>query len=321
MAEKPSILVTRRLPDAVLERIARDYEGILNEQDVQYSASDILELSSRADAILPCSTEKFGADLINALPARVQAIATYSAGYDHIDLGAAKARGIVVTNTPDALTDSTAEIALLCLLGAARQAHNAGTILRTGQWDRWEPTAMLGVELTGKRLGILGMGRIGRGVAKRARGFDMEIHYHNRSQLEPALEQGAVYHEQPEEMLPQVDILSINCPLSPETHHFINAERIASMRDGAILVNTARGPIVEDSALIAALRSGKIAAAGLDVFEGEPAIDPAYVDLPNAFLLPHIGSATVEARNAMGFHCLDNLDAWFSGKAPPNRLV
>jgi lactate dehydrogenase-like 2-hydroxyacid dehydrogenase len=175
--------------------------------------------------------------------------------------------------------------------------------------------------VTGKRLGILGMGRIGQAVAKRARGFDMTIHYSNRKRLEPGQEQGAVFHADPNDMLPNCDFLSINCPASPETHHFLNAERIARLPDGAIVVNTARGTIIDDEALIAALKSGKVAAAGLDVYENEPNLNPGYRPLENTFLLPHLGSATVETRNAMGFKCLDNLDAFFAGKAPPDRLV
>jgi lactate dehydrogenase-like 2-hydroxyacid dehydrogenase len=194
-------------------------------------------------------------------------------------------------------------------------------MLREGRWGRWVSTELLGTEVTGKRLGILGMGRIGRAVARRARGFDMEIHYFNRNRLPPELEDDAVYHASAEDMLPRCDFLSINCPATPETHHFLDSERIALLPDSAIVVNSARGTIVDDDALITALRSGKLAAAGLDVFEGEPNIDPRYLDLPNAFLMPHIGSATRETRDAMGFRALDNLDAVFAGKPPPDRIV
>ena len=246
---------------------------------------------------------------------------SFSVGYEHIDIAAAKARGIQVTNTPDVLTDATADIALLLLLAAARRAHEGALMVRENRWSGWSTTQLVGVHVTGKRLGILGMGRIGRAVAQRARGFEMEIHYNNRSRLPEELEQGAIFHSDPEELLPHCDFLSINCPASPEMHHFLDRRRIAMLPERAVVVNTARGPLVDDDALIEALNSGRIAAAGLDVFEGEPNIDPRYRDVVNAFLLPHMGSATVETRNDMGFKCLDNLDAFFAGKTPSDALV
>lgn len=321
MADKPRLLITRKLPDAVEARAVRDYDATLNPDDMQYSTEDLIRLGDGMDAVLTCSSEKFTADVIPRLPTSLKMVATYSVGYDHIDLEAARTRGLVVTNTPDVLTNATADVTMLCLLGAARQAHEAATVLRSGQWARWEATTMLGVDLSGKRLGIMGMGRIGRAVAQRAAAFDMEIHYHNRRRLDPEDERGAIYHDSAEAMLPEVDMLTFNCPLSPETHHFLNSRRIGLLRDGAVVVNTSRGPVVDDEALIAALKSGKVRAAGLDVFEGEPDINPGYLDLPNVFMLPHVGSATVETRNAMGFKCLDNLDAWFAGKEPPDRLA
>ena len=317
MTRKPKLLVTRLTPPNVEARIARDYDAIVNPDDVIMTTEELLEKAQDCDAILCSPTEAMPAEVIDRLPSSVRMLATFSVGYDQIDVPAATARGIKVGNTPDVLDDATADIAMLCLLGAARMAHNASTVLRTGAWKRWEPTGLLGVHVTGKRLGIIGMGRIGRSLARRARGFDMQIHYCNRSRLSPDLEAGAVYHQDPEEMLPQCDFLSFNCPLTDQTRHFLNRERIALLPDGAVVVNTARGPVVEDAALIEALKSGKIAAAGLDVFEGEPAFDKAYLDLPNAFLLPHIGSATVETRDAMGFKCLDNLDAFFAGRPLP----
>ena len=321
MTEKPRLLITRKLPDAVEGRAAQDYQTTTNPDDVQFDADDLVQRCEGMDAVMCCSSEEFDAGVIARLPDTLKMVATYSVGFDHIDLEAARARGLIVTNTPGVLTDATADVTMLCILGAARQAHEAASVLRAGRWARWEATAMLGVDLEGKRLGILGMGRIGQTVARRARAFDMEIHYHNRRRLAPDEELGATYHESAEAMLPEVDILSLNCPLSAETHHFLDSRRIGLLKDGAIVVNTSRGPVVDDSALIAALRSGKVRAAGLDVFEGEPQINPAYLELPNAFLLPHIGSATVETRNAMGFKCLDNLDAWFSGQEPPDRLA
>jgi len=251
----------------------------------------------------------------------VRAIATFSVGYDHIDVEAAKARGIIVTNTPDVLTNATADVALLCLLGAARRQCESTAVLRGKRWGRWDATSLLGVHMTGKRLGILGMGRIGRAVAKRARAFDMEIHYSNRSQLAPELEEGAIFHHNPEDMLPLSQFLSINCPSTLETRHYLNAARIALLPNGAVVVNTARGDIVDDDALIEAAKSGKVSGVGLDVYEGEPTFNQGYLDLPNAFLLPHIGSATVDTRDAMGFRALDNLDAVFAGGEPKDKLT
>lgn len=323
MTDKPILFVTRRLPPDVEARAGRDYQAALNDGDVAYGADDLVDRSRdcSADAILTCGTEKFTSDVIERLPDKVKILATFSVGYDHIDVAAARARGLVVTNTPDVLTDATADITMLCLLGAARQAQNAERIMRQGLWGRWAAMDMLGVEVTGKRLGIFGMGRIGQAVARRARGFDMEIHYSNRNRLPPQTEQGAVYHSDPESMLPHCDFLSTNCPASHETRHFVNARRIALLPDGAVVVNTARGSVIDDDALISALDSGKLAAAGLDVYEGEPNIDHRYLVLSNVFLLPHIGSATIETRNAMGFRALDNLDAWFAGRAPRDRVA
>ncbi|MCH8000099.1 MAG: D-glycerate dehydrogenase [Proteobacteria bacterium] len=321
MTAKPSLLVTRKLPDPVLERAARDYEARLNAEDKLYGSDEMIERAQGCAAILTCSTEKFTAEVIARLPASVRAVATFSVGTEHMDLEAARARGLVVTNTPDVLTDSTADITLLVLLGAARRAYEGQRMVREDKWFGWTPTQLLGVQVSGKRLGILGMGRIGLAVAKRARGFDMEIHYHNRNRLAPEIERGARYHAQAEAMLGHCDFLSINCPATPETHHFLDARRIALLPERAIVTNTARGAIVDDEALIAALKSGRLAAAGLDVFEGEPDIHPGYRDLPNVFILPHMGSATLETRNAMGFKCLDNLDAHFAGAEPPDRVA
>jgi lactate dehydrogenase-like 2-hydroxyacid dehydrogenase len=259
--------------------------------------------------------------MIRRFPDRLRAIATFSVGYEHIDIKAAKERGIAVGNTPDVLTDATADIALLLMLGAARGAFLGERAVREATWGAWAPTGMLGVHMTGKRLGIYGMGRIGLAVAKRARAFDMKIHYHNRSRLTPEQEQGAVFHARAEDMLPHCDFLSLNAPATAETTGFLNAARIKLLPDGAVVVNTARGPLVDDEALIAALKSGKLFAAGLDVFTGEPAVNPAYRPVPNTFLLPHLGSATTETRVAMGMKAVDNLDAFFAGKPMPAGVV
>ena len=321
MSEQPKVLVTRRLPDAVEARLQRDYRALLNTSDAIYSGDRIIELAAGAAAIIPCHTESLNADVIARLPDSVRAICSFSVGYDHIDLAAAKARGIAVTNTPDVLSNATAEVAMLLLLAAARRAHEGAQMLRTNTWADWSATGGLGIEVTGKRLGIVGMGRVGQVMARRARGFDMPILYHNRHRIDPGLERGAVFHDDLMTMLPQCDFLSIHCPATPQTTGLLNAERIAALPDGAVVVNTARGAVVDDDALIAALHSGKLFAAGLDVFNNEPDIDPRYRDLDNTFLLPHIGSATRETRDAMGFRALDNLDAIMAGREPVDRLA
>ncbi|MGH6891242.1 MAG: 2-hydroxyacid dehydrogenase [Dongiaceae bacterium] len=321
MPKKPTIFVTRKLPDAVTHRLIADYEARLNANDGVLSAEELLKGAEGADALLATPTDKLNAELIGRLPKSVRMIATFSVGYEHIDLNAAKARGLPVSNTPDVLTDATADIALLLMLGAGRRAHEGERAVREATWKSWSTTYMLGIHMTGKRLGIFGMGRIGQAVAKRARAFDMQVHYFNRRRLPEHLEHGAVYHPSADEMLPFCDFLSINAPGGTETYHWLNAERISRLPDKAIVVNTSRGPLVDDAALIAALKSGKLFAAGLDVFENEPSINPGYRDLPNAFLLPHLGSATVETRDAMGFKALDNLDAFFQGRELPDRLV
>ncbi|MFI4988534.1 MAG: 2-hydroxyacid dehydrogenase [Alphaproteobacteria bacterium] len=321
MQSKPTILVTRRLPDNVLARAQKDYDARINFEDKLYDAGEMLRRAEGCAGLLICSTEKFPAEQIARLPASVKIVATFSVGHEHIDIDAARQRGLVVTNTPDVLTNSTADIAMLLMLGAARRAAEGERLVRAGRWKSWTPTFMLGTDVTGKTLGILGMGRIGQAVAKRARGFDMEVHYSNRKRLPRELEAGAVFHADATTMLPKIDFLSINSPSTPETLYWLNAERIGLMKTGAVVVNTARGNIVDDAALIAALRSGRLRAAGLDVYEGEPNLDPGYLSLDSAFLLPHIGSATDGTRDAMGFRALDNLDDYFAGREPRDRLA
>ena len=320
MPDKPSVLCTRRMPPNVEARLARDYRATLNPEDRIYSKDDLVAGSEGQDGIFCAGGDPVTAGCVERLPDSVRVIATYSVGYEHVAVDAAKARGIVVTNTPDVLNDATADVAMLCLLGAARRGAEGDRLVRAGEWIRWHSTMLLGVHVTGKRLGIFGMGRIGRAVARRARGFNMEIHYCNRNRLAPELEDGAVWHDTPESLLAISEFLSINAPSAPETRKFLNAERIALLPDGAVVVNTARGDLVDDDALIDALRSGKVAAAGLDVFAGEPNLDPRYRGLDNTFLLPHIGSASHETRDAMGYCCLDNLDAFFAGRPCPNAL-
>jgi len=321
MANKPKLLATRRLPPAVTDRLNATYDAVTNSGDHIMSADEVIEKAQGKGALLVTPADKVNAALIERLPASVKMIATFSVGYEHIDLEAAKKRGLPVSNTPDVLTDATADITLLLMLGAARRAYEGERAVREASWKSWSTTYMLGVHMTGKRLGIFGMGRIGQAVAKRARAFDMEIHYSNRRRLPADLEQGATFHADPEALLTVSDFFSINAPASPETFHWLNAARIAKLPDNAIVINTARGTLVDDTALIAALKSGKLFSAGLDVFENEPNLNPGYRELQNVFLLPHLGSATVDTRNAMGFKALDNLDAFFAGKPLVDRVV
>lgn len=322
MNTKPVVLVTRKLPDTVEKKLAENFDVILNPDDRLYTTDELLDLAEKADAIMPCHTEKFPAETIARLPARVKAIANFSVGVDHVDLEAAKSRRIIVTNTPDVLSDATAEIAMLLMLGAARRASEGDRLVRSRQWKDWSPAFMVGRQITGKRLGILGLGRVGQVVARRARGFDMTIHYHNRKPLDTEQAAGAVYHASVEALLAQIDVLSIHCPATAQTAGLLNQQRIAVMHRDAIVVNTSRGGVVDDEALVDALKTGTIAAAGLDVYNGEPsAIHPGYRQLDNVFLLPHIGSATSETRNAMGYRAIDNLVAIFSGKEPGDRVA
>jgi lactate dehydrogenase-like 2-hydroxyacid dehydrogenase len=315
-----TVVVTRKLPSAVEERLARDYQARLNGDDHQLAADELVALAEGADGLLVTPTDRVDAGLIARLPESVRVIATFSVGFEHIDLAAASQRGLAVTNTPDVLTEATAEVAILLMLGAARRAWEAESLLRAGGWRGWSAGFMLGRQLTGKRLGIVGMGRIGLATARIARALGLAIHYHQRRPLAAEQEDGAVFHPRLDDLLPLCDVLSLHCPATPETLRLLDARRLALLPPGAVVVNAARGTLVDDDSLIAALRSGRVAAAGLDVFAGEPQLDPRYRELPNAMLLPHIGSATMETRDAMGFRALDNLDAWFAGRQPPDRV-
>lgn len=313
MMARPVLLVTRKLPDAIEARAVRDYDARLNPHDEPWS-TDGAEIARRAaaigaDGILGAAGDRFDAACIAALPPGLRIVATFSVGTDHIDLAAAKARGIIVTNTPEVLSFATAETAFTLLLMAARRAGEGERMVRAGLWKGWAPTQLLGVTLQGKKLGILGFGRIGRELAAMARGMQMEIHYRDVQRLPAALEQGAIYHATDEGFLGSIDMLSMHVPGGEGTRHWLNAERLAKMKRGAIVVNSGRGPSVDDAALIAALTSGHIRAAGLDVYDGEPRVNPGYLALENVALLPHLGSATEETRQAMGERCLENLDA------------
>ncbi len=317
---KKRLWITRRLSDATLERAARDYDVVINHDDTPGTAADLIAASADFDAIIPCHSEHFSADVVAQFSDRLQIVANHSVGVDHCDLPALKGRGIVVTNTPDVLSDATAELAMLLMLGAARHAVAGDRIVRTGNWDSWSPAFMVGKQVTGARLGIVGMGRVGRAFAAKARGFDMEVHYFNRNALPDDQAQGAVYHDTVESLLMVADFLSLHCPATPETNDLMNPERFALLPEGAVVVNTARGALVDEDALMAALDNGHVAAAGLDCFKVEPGGNPAFSGYDNVFMLPHIGSATRQTRDAMGFRALDNLDAFFAGKTPQDTL-
>lgn len=314
------LLVTRRLPDAIHARAARDYDATLNLEDRLHATDDLIRLSADYDAFLVCLTEKLPRATIERLSPRLKVISTFSVGYEHIDVGAAREKGIPVGNAPNGVTIATAEIALLLMLGATRRAPEGERMIAERQWTGWTPMQLLGRRLDGKRLGILGLGKIGLAVAKRARAFDMQIHYHSRTRQPPAQEQGATYHATLESLLANCDVLSINAPSTPETRHIINARTLALLPKGAIVVNTARGDLVNDDDLIAALKSGQVGYAGLDVFEGEPKHHPGYLGLDNVFLLPHMGTSAIEARIEMGNEALDNIDAHFAGRKLPHGV-
>ena len=304
-----------------MERFRARHDVWVNPDDRVLTPAELMQVAGRSDVLVVTAFDKFDAKVIAALPPALEILATHSVGLEHIDLDAAQKRGLPVLATPDVLSDSVAEMAILLMLGAARRAQEGDRLLYSGQWKGWTPTQLVGLEVTGRRMGILGMGRIGRTIARRARGFDMAVHYHNRQRLAADLEQGAVHHATLEGLLNQSDVLVLGAPSTPATRGLINGRTIAAMPEGAIIVNIARGDLIDDSALIAALQSGRLAGAGLDVFNGEPQLDERYKHLPNTFLQPHQGSSTLTARLAMGQILLDGIDAHFAGKRPANRVV
>ena len=313
---KPVLLVTRRLPETVEARAAHEYEARLGLGEGPLSAAQIIAGAAGAAAVLCCPVERWDAEVIAALPRSVQVLGTFSVGTDHIDLDAARARNLVVVNTPDVLSVATAECAMLLILAAARRAGEGERMVRAGAWGGWRPMQMIGTLASGRRLGIYGMGRIGRELARMAAGFGMPVHYRNRTRLPPELERGAVYHPDDAGFLAACDVLSLNAPGGAGTRAWLNAERIAMLPRGAIVVNAARGTLVDDAALAAALRSGHVAAAGLDVYDGEPTVYAGYLALENVVLLPHLGSATRETRDAMGHLALDGIGAVLAGQRP-----
>lgn len=317
---KPTLWVTRHLTDPVMERAIRDYHVLQTPDDHVMSFSELIAASQEADAMLICHSEHFVGPMINRLSDRLKIVANHSVGVDHCDLSALRSRGISVTNTPDVLSDATAEIAMLLMLGATRRAYEGDNMVRSGIWKDWAPKMMNGFQITGKKLGIIGMGRVGQVVAKRASGFGMEVHYHNRSKLPDTIITSAIYHERLETLLSTVDVVSLNCPATEENYNLINRETLHQMKQGSILVNTARGALVDEDALIESLNSGQLRAAGLDCFKQEPGGNPKLSELQQVFMLPHIGSATDDTRAAMGFRALDNLDQFFAGNTPQDLL-
>ena len=317
---RPVIWIPRHLSAATLERACRDYEVILQEDDIPGTADEIVAMSAQVDGMIPCHSEHFTAAVAGRLSPRLKIIANHSVGTDHCDLNALKARGITVTNTPDVLNDATAELAFMLMLGAARRAVEGDQLVRSGAWDSWSPAFMVGKQVTGERLGIVGMGGVGQALARKARGFDMEVHYHNRKRLAPDLEQGATFHQTLDSLLAVSDFLSLNCPATSDTKGMMNGDSFARMPHGSILVNAARGALVDENALLAAIEAGQLAGAGLDCFVTEPGGNPAFAAHANIMMMPHAGSATVRTRDAMGFRALDNLDAFFAGQVPKDAL-
>lgn len=315
---KPILLITRRLPPEVEGRATTEFDARLTASDTP--VLDVLTRAGGADAVLCCPGDSLNAAAIAQLPDSVKVIGTFSVGYDHIDVPAAKARGIAVCNTPDVLSVATAECAMLLILAAARRAGEGERLVRAGKWDGWAPLQLLGTQVSGRKLGIFGMGRIGREVARIARGFQMQVHYRDMARLPEQLEAGAVFHDNDASFLPECEVLSLHAPGGASTQHWLNAERIAQLPKGAVVANAARGGLVDDAALIAALRSGHVASAGLDVYDGEPRVNPGYHALENVVLLPHLGSATVQTRHAMGMLALDGIAAVLAGKRPSNLV-
>jgi lactate dehydrogenase-like 2-hydroxyacid dehydrogenase len=323
-ASRPAVVVTRRLPPSVEERLTAQFEVRLNIDDTPLAIERLADAMRSADALLCTVTDRIDADLINTSLRRVRIIANYGAGYSNIDVEAAKKAGIVVTNTPDVLTDDTADLTIALMLMVARRLGEGERQVREGRWTGWRPTHLLGTSLGGKTLGIIGMGRIGRAVAKRAfHGLGMPVIYYNPSAVpnDEAIAIGAERRDSIEAVLDDADVISIHCPATPQTRRLVNAKRLARMKSTAFLINTSRGDIIDEGALIKALRTRQIAGAGLDVYEHEPDVPSGFVEMENVVLLPHIGSATLETRIAMGERAMVNLVAFFAGREPHDRIV
>ena len=320
---KPVIAVTRKLPPAIETRMMELFEARLNENDQPLSSDEIVAKCDGSDVLVPTVTDSIDSTLLALLPDTVRLIANFGVGVDHIDLKAAAVRDITVTNTPGVLTDDTADLTIALLLSVPRRLVEGARLAATGKWTGWTPTFMMGHRVTGRRLGIIGMGRIGQAVAQRARGFGISIHYFNRRRVHPEIEQKleATYWESLDQMLAHMDLISVNCPQTPETHHLLNAERLDKMQPHAVIVNTARGAIIDEAALVDRLEAGTIAGAGLDVYENEPSIHPKLLTLDNVVLSPHLGSATHEGRIAMGEKVIINIKTFSDDHVPPDRVL
>ena len=319
---KPKILLTRVMPEPVEARLAANYDLAISPHDRPLARGELRDAMVAYDAICPNPSERFDAHVFAAPGLRSRIVANYGVGFEHIDLAAARRAGVAVTNTPAAVTEPTADLAILLMLMVTRRAAEGERELRAGRWTGLKPGHMLGRSLSGKLLGLVGFGRIAQATAARARAFGLRIGYFSRTRATPQVEQafGADYYSSLDALAAEADILSLHCPGGPETHHMIDARRLALMKPGAVLINTARGPVVDEAALAAALARGLIS-AGLDVYEQEPVVTPELISLDNVVLLPHQGSATLEARISMGLEMADNLDAFFAGGAPPNRVA
>ncbi len=321
--DKPRVIVTRKLPDIVETRMMELFDVRLNMADVPLTSEELAVAVAEADVLVPTVTDRIDRSVLAVAGDRLKLIANFGAGVDHIDLAASVERGITVTNTPDVLTEDTAEMTMAMILAAPRRLTEGERLLRAGEWAGWSPTWMLGHRVSGKRLGIVGMGRIGQAVARRARSFDMAIHYHNRRRLHADLEAEleATYHESLDQMLARTDIVTIHCPHTPATYHLLSARRLKLLQPHAYVVNTARGEIIDETALVRLLRTGSIAGAALDVYENEPAINPRLLSLDNVVLLPHMGSSTVEGRIGMGECVIVNIQCHADSHPPPNRIL
>ena len=322
-SKRPFVIVTRKLPDPIETRMMELFACRLNLDDTSLSKPDLIAAVERADVLVPTVTDRIDAEVLEAAGPALKLIASFGTGVDHVDLAAAQRRGIIVTNTPGVLTEDTADMTMALILAVSRRLAEGERLIRSGGWTGWGPTSMLGHRIWGKRLGIVGMGRIGMALARRAKGFGLSVHYHNRrpvpEEVENALE--ATHWESLDQMLAHMDIVSVNCPHTPATYHLLSARRLRLLQPQAILVNTARGEIVDEEELLRLLEIRAIAGAGLDVFEHEPAIDPRLRALDNVVLLPHMGSATIEGRLAMGEKVIINIKTFADGHRPPDRVL
>lgn len=320
---KPLVIVTRKLPDEVEERMKLLFNVELNEDDHAFSKEELRDAVSRASVFVPTVTDKIDQEIINAAGPQLKMIANFGVGVNHIDLATARNRMITITNTPGVLTDDTADMAMGLMLSIMRRMSEGERILRNGEWDGWAPTQLRGARLAGKKLGIIGMGRIGQALAKRAKAFGMEIHYHNRNPIDTntATKLEATYSESLDHMIRQMDVISLNCPYTEDTHQLMSAHRLGLMQKHSYLINTARGEVVDEEALIQSLKNGDIAGAGLDVYVDEPNVKSEFMDLENVVLAPHLGSATMEARQAMGEKVIINVKTFLDGHSPRDRVI